>query len=347
MNTLETKLAAYKKAIDADIAAYIKHLKATTKAQFGKSSALALDAYCDILARGGKRFRGALVIEGYTMCGGTNTAMIMQAARAIEMLHAYLLVIDDIQDRSLLRRGKPTAHIKLTKLLKDHHLGETLATNAALLGCHAAMTILANLDAPAELRSNVLSIVNRTMLVTVHGQIADETIRQATEKDIRNIHEWKTANYTVLNPLHVGMVLAGADCQVTDAITPYALAVGQVFQITNDILGTFSQESGKDLTEDIREGKQTLLIVQALKKATLADKRFLQSCLGNPKLTQKDFKRCLGIIRHTGGLAYAQAKARGYVKTAQASLQQNSQHWSQQGTEFLQSLADYVLVRTS
>lgn len=343
-------LKKHKQAIDADIATYVAHLKASTKEQFGAASELAMDAFCDILTRGGKRLRGALVIEGYTMCGGTNTAMIMQAARAVEMIHAYLLIIDDIQDRSQLRRGGPTAHVRLGKALKDSHLGETMATNAALLGNHAAMMILANLDAPAELRSNVLSILNRTLVVTVHGQISDAlapTKPDFSEADVRNVQEWKTATYTILNPLHVGMVLAGADCHATDGVTPYAQALGQAFQISDDIIGTFgdSKQTGKNCDDDIREGKRTLLVVYALKHAKPADKASLLKCLGNAELATKDFARCQDIIRATGALDYARQQVTEYVEQAIASLDGTKQHWSPEGTTFLTSLAHYLLDR--
>lgn len=349
MSSFKSTLQANKQAIDADIASYVEYLKQSTAEQYSEGSQLALDAYCDILTRGGKRLRGALVIEGYKMTGGTNQAMIMQAARAIEMIHAALLVIDDIQDRSLSRRGGPTAHVKLNQTLKDKHLAETLATNSALLGIHAAMTILANLDAPAELRSNVLSILNRTLVITIHGQIADpiNQQKQTTEADVIKVQEWKTATYTILNPLHVGMVLAGAGCEVTDGVTPYAHAVGQAFQITDDIIGTFGahQDTGKNPIDDIREGKRTLLTVHALQNASPADNKFLLACLGNQDLTQQDFRWCQQIIKKTGSLKYAQKQAQQYVESAIQSLDVNVGYWSTEGDRFLRELASYLLQR--
>ncbi|MEO5627508.1 MAG: polyprenyl synthetase family protein [Candidatus Saccharimonadales bacterium] len=346
----KTVVKQHKKAIDADITDYVEYLKSSTKEQYGQGSQDAIDAYTDILNRGGKRLRGALVIEGYKMSGGTNQAMIMQAARAIEMIHASMLVIDDVQDNSLLRRGGPTAHVQLESIYKDRHLAETLATNAALLGDHGAMMILANLDASAELRSNVMSIVNRTMVVTIHGQIADplnQLNENLTEADVAKVQEWKTATYTILNPLHVGMVLAGAGCEVTDGITPFAKNAGQAFQITDDIIGTFGdkQDTGKNSIDDIREGKRTLLTVHALDRAIPADKEFLLKCLGNQQLTAKDFARCQEIIVSTGSLQYTQVKAKKYVETARKSLHDNSSLWSDSGTEFLDGLAQYLLLR--
>ncbi|MEI7682874.1 MAG: polyprenyl synthetase family protein [Candidatus Saccharibacteria bacterium] len=352
MASFEQTLKTDRQAINDDIAQYVNHLKTTTNKKYGSGSELALEAYCDVLGRGGKRLRGSLVIEAYKMCGGTNQAMILQAARAIEMVHAYLLVIDDIQDRSVLRRGGPAAHTKLAKTTKNEHLGETLATNGALLGNHAAMMILANLEVSPELRSNVLSILNRTLVVTAHGQIADainQTSKNVTEADVRLVQEWKTAAYSILNPLHVGMVLAGADCHATDDITPYAMALGQAFQITDDIIGTFGSvtETGKEPMDDIREGKRTLLIVYALKHASSAEKQFLLKCLGNNQLTNKDFERCQEIIKNTGALEYARRQAKKYVDQAKESLNSSQKHWSNAGHEFLDGLASYLIIRVN
>ncbi len=101
-------LKNYKQIIDEDIAAYAKQVQATTLRQYGANARLEVDAYLDILQRGGKRIRGALTILGYEMSGGADKTMILQAARAIEMIHAYILIIDDFQDRSVMRRANNT-----------------------------------------------------------------------------------------------------------------------------------------------------------------------------------------------------------------------------------------------
>src|SRR6476661_859347 len=148
------KLAEYKRAIDDDLQTYAAYLRKTSAEQFGQEVTEAdTDIFLDILERGGKRIRGALVMAGYEMCGGTDRKMIVQAARAIEMIHAYALIVDDIQDRSALRRGKPTAHELLAAYHGKHgfrgdahHAGISLALSAAMVGSHAAQTVLANLD---------------------------------------------------------------------------------------------------------------------------------------------------------------------------------------------------------
>ncbi|HTH72612.1 MAG TPA: polyprenyl synthetase family protein [Candidatus Pristimantibacillus sp.] len=346
------KLAEYKRAIDDDLQTYAAYLRKTSAEQFGQEVTEAdTDIFLDILERGGKRIRGALVMAGYEMCGGTDRKMVVQAARAIEMIHAYALIVDDIQDRSALRRGKPTAHELLAAYHGKHgfrgdahHAGISLALSAAMVGSHAAQTVLANLDTDPEARLKALSITNRTMVITAHGQTLDilnELVEQPSEEDIERVLEWKTALYTVINPLHVGMVLAGAGCEATDAITPYGHFAGKAFQITDDILGIFGEEKdlGKTPGDDIREGKGTLLVLYALEHAKPADKAFLQKCLGSPGLTLAEFERCKEIIKTSGALDYARNEAGKQLDGALAALGKARGLWSQEGTDFLKGLA--------
>ncbi len=417
-DVFNSKLKAYRESIDKDIAEYGKHIQAVTLQQYGVNARLETDVFLDILGRGGKRIRGALVMLGYEMSGGAfdfgagtshldagvvfsastggsstnstvsearrgktaasaksisriggsadkqvdavrSTRMILQAARAIEMLHAYILIIDDIQDRSLIRRGGPAAHIMLRDYHQKHqlagdseHFGVSIALNAALAGAHAAQMILANMDVPEQLRLSVLSIVNRTMVITAHGQTSDimnEVAANIGMVDVERVMAWKTAQYSFLNPLHVGMVLAGADCHATDAITDYATFAGKAFQITDDILGIYGSEqaTGKSPMDDIKEGKRTILTVYALENSQPADKNFLIQILGNPNLTPAEFERCQEILAECGSLKHAKSIAKKYVEQAVSSLDSETHRWTPEGTQFLRGLAQYILSRTA
>jgi geranylgeranyl diphosphate synthase, type I len=351
------KLAEYKNLIDEDIAEYSKSVRNSTLQNYGLHSRVAVDAYLEILGRGGKRIRGALVLLGYEMSGGKDQKMILKAARTIEMMHAYILIIDDINDRSVVRRGGPSAHISLADYYSKHdygsdahHFGESIAMDAALLGSHVAQNIMANLEADAELRLSALSILNRGMMITAHGQFHDifnQIVEGVTERNVEQVTEWKTAHYTFLNPLHIGMILAGADCDATDAITDYAMNVGRAFQLHDDILGTFGGEFeiGKSPLDDMREGKRTMLIVHSLKHSSEANKNFLLQMLGNQNITRAEFKRSKDILVQSGALEYTQNKARDYTKKAAAALNKESSRWTKDGVAFLNGLADYLLER--
>lgn len=354
----KSTLALYKKLIDEDIKQYCDQVDQRTLDVYGEKSALVSHAYSDLLQRDSKRVRGVLVLVGHEMCGGKNTAAALQAARAVEMMHAYMLIVDDIQDRAEVRRGLPSVH----KILENTHIeqnwsgeaahtGISLALNAALLGSHGAGVILANLEIDPELRVKVLSIMNHTMVVTAHGQshdIINEINSDVTADDIEKVMQWKTAHYSILNPIHMGMVIAGAGCEDTNAITEYALNLGKAFQITDDLLVLDNKGvSGKNGIDDIREGKQTLLTVFAAARAAKNDLSHLNKCLGNPNLTEADFTRCQEIIINCGAADYARAAASDYIKNALTALDKHKDRWNKDSVDFLNGLAEYILRRTA
>lgn len=255
------RLSDYKQAIDADIAQYAAHVRAVTRHEYGEYSAAVTEAYLRLLEGDGKRIRGALVMVGYEMLGGQDRTMILRAATALELVHAALLAIDDIQDEDDYRRGQPAVH----KQLRDYHeklqlkgdsgyVGISLGINAALGGLFAAQTLLAGLSVPDELRVKAVGIVSHTIITTLHGQTNDIVNAHKAKPDQAvqfKIMEWKSANYTFLNPLCVGMVLAGAGCEDTDAIRDYALHTGIAFQLVDDILDGDRPES--DVAEKRRQ----------------------------------------------------------------------------------------------
>ncbi len=347
------KMASYKQLIDADIVEYSKQLQDTTLQQYGEHARLEVDAFLAILERGGKRLRGALTMLAYEMCGGTDQKMIIQAARAIEMIQAYILIIDDIQDRSAMRRGGPAAHVMLADYHKKNglsgdsdHFGLAVALNSALGGMHRANSIISELNVREDLRLTAIDALNEAMTITAHGQtndiiyeMMDSEVDQAA---VERVFELKTANYTVLNPLRVGMILAGA--KPNAVIRNFAMAAGKAFQITNDILGTFGGKE-KASMDDIREGKRTLMVIYALENTQSADKAFLLKMLGNEQLTLTEFGRCKDIFLATSALDYTKAQAKKYAEQATQSLEKKPAGWSTEGLQFLRGFAHYILER--
>jgi len=358
-NTFKQRFAVYKQRVEADTAAYAMHIRTNKPAGNDPSLAKVDEVYLDILERGGKRLRGTLAIVGYEMCGGRDTAIIDRAATAIEMMHAYILIIDDIQDRAKLRRGKPSAHELLANYAEKElsasdapHAGIALALNAALTGAHAAELLLAGLNVDPELKIKVLGIVNHTMLLTAHGQTSDivnELRAEVTKQQVEQTMELKTAHYSMLNPLCVGMVLAGAGCEDTDAIREYALNTGMAFQIIDDIIGVFGEdaETGKTAMDDICEGKQTLLTVYALAHLPKSERAFLRRCIGNSKLERADFERCKQLIEQSGALEYAKTEAERYTTKALQALDAAPHSWAAAQVTFLRELATSLTQRTA
>lgn len=352
-------LAELKKTIDVEVALHAKVLAADAQKNYTPISHTVVDAYNQVLSRGGKRIRGALSMIGYHMCNGQNTAMITTAAVAIEMLHAYILVLDDIMDQSLTRRGGDAAHAAIQKyhaqqqLAGDSlHFGQSQAINAAVIGAHYAQRLITSLDVAADHKLQALALVNDALVVTGHGQINDiynEAAATTKEKDVDNVFEWKTAHYTFLNPLQFGMALAGANNATLQTVYDYSMHAGRAFQITDDILGTFAsqQEAGKNPTDDTREGKRTLLVIAAMQKADHADKNFLVQILGKQHISQAEFERVKEIYIQTGALAVARQQAKMHIQKAEASLKRYKNTLAPEGYEFLLQLVRGLADRSS
>ena len=351
-----TRLSLYKNDIDTELDQIAKRLLADTKEQFGSMPEEVVQAYLNVLTRGGKRIRGALAIASYEMFGGSDSAMIRQAAAALEMLNTYILIADDIQDRSETRRGGITAHMYLHDYHKKHHLkgdalhfGESMAINSFLIAQHYASNIITALNVPADIKIKALDSVNKCFIITAHGQTMDlyvEASGSTAKEDIQNILIWKTAYYTFINPLQLGALLAGANTNDIDQLNAYGLQAGKVFQITDDIIGTFgdANKTGKSQLDDIKEGKRTLLVAEALSAANTADAYFLEACLGNQQLTQSEFEKCQRIITDSGALSSVRKEAQQSADLASMALQSLPESESKQ---FLIQLAQYLLVRES
>ncbi len=358
VDVFKKKLAAYKKLIDADIEKYSAELVASTAEQFGPYSAESMKIFCDVMSRGGKRIRGALTMLAYEMFGGKDQDVAIKAARIMEIIQTYLLVVDDVYDRSGTRRGSPTAHVMLEQLhatkhwkADAHHFGESIAINAGIIGSHTAMIQLTKLEISSEFLLRAVRILNENLVVTGEGQANDifnEAIETVDQAQIENVLIWKTAYYTFANPLQFGAVLAGASDKELEQLLDYSIQAGRVFQITDDVLGTFGNEfeSGKSPMDDIKEGKRTLLTVYTLQHAPKEDAYFIERMLGNQDITAHEFKRCKDIMFACGSYEYATQQA---SQSADMAIESVKLYWTNQETYagFLTGLVEYLLGRKS
>jgi geranylgeranyl pyrophosphate synthase len=317
----------------------------------------AVESYLSILEAGGKRIRGSLTICGYEMHGGSNTELITLTAGVIEGLHAYMLVIDDIADTASTRRGIPTAHIAMESYLRNHQATASVRQTAtdmvisgALSGQHKAQAILANLDIAAERKLQVITIINERLIKTGLGQILDMASTIGIPMNttiIKSIALSKTAYYTFQMPLEVGAILAGAPESSIQVLKKYSLHAGFAFQLQDDIMGVFGDEikMGKSAKSDIVEGKQTLLVVYAMEKATSVQRKVLKKALGNPKLSDKDFEECQDIMVSTGALDKVGRLANEEVSLAHEILDNAPTSWPTKNVEYLRHLASFAADR--
>lgn len=291
-----------------------------------------ISAFCDVTLRGGKRLRGILAMQSYYAHGGRGEKIALGAARVFELIQTSLLVIDDIADRSDLRRGGPSAHVRLKAYATQNHMksdalhyGQVQAMNSAHAGIHkAAMELL---DLPADPRSIVIASrhFHENITTTLDGQMDDIYIEATNEKveesDVEAVLARKTPHYTILGPIELGANLAGVH-EIEPSLYDYALHVGCAFQIADDIISTFGTESetGKGNNDDIREGKLTLLVHRALSQGTTAQVETLRKILGNANATDAECDTARELLRATGGLRHAEAHLARHKKEALGAL---------------------------
>jgi geranylgeranyl diphosphate synthase type I len=268
-----------------------------------------LDQY---VLRGGKRLRPALVYYSFVACGGSSRESVMPASLAVELLHTYLLIHDDIMDRAPTRRGEPTAHL----VFRDDHLARGWSGNAdhhgesaaILLGdlahCYAEELFAAARSDEAD-QARLRACFAGMCQEVITGQYLEFTAGQReglTEEDLLQILRMKSGRYSVERPIQLGAQQAGAPDSLLENLSKFGLLLGEAFQLHDDLLGMFGETKtvGKPVGGDLVEGKYTLLVHRALSRAEGAEAEQLRSALGNESLSEAEIESAIEIISSTG-----------------------------------------------
>ncbi|MFE3114295.1 polyprenyl synthetase family protein [Kitasatospora indigofera] len=312
----------------------------------------------DFIGAGGKRLRPVLCVSGWYASGGQGeTAPVLQVAASLEMFHAFCLVHDDVMDGSLTRRGRPTVHRTLAHR-RTETLGapaaDRLGTGAAILIGDVAMAWSAELLHTAALTPGqlaaVLPLIDTMRTDVMYGQYLDLT---ATGRPTDNLERalttirYKTSKYTVEHPLRIGAALAGADEAQHQALSAYALPLGDSFQLRDDLLGVFGppSQTGKSCLDDLREGKHTALIALALQRADRAQKELLNTLLGRADLNEEAADLIRRVLVATGAQKAVEELIRTRRREALDVIE--SGLFSPATASRLRQLADDLTLRTS
>ncbi|HEX6203980.1 MAG TPA: polyprenyl synthetase family protein, partial [Thermoanaerobaculia bacterium] len=289
-------LAALGRRIDAALADWLGARRAALAAEVPEADEL-VAAVERLTNAGGKRLRPALVEAAWRTAGGEGEpAGATALGLATELLHTYLLIHDDIMDHAPLRRGEPTAH----ELFAGRHRDAALRGDAADCGVTAAILAgdLAHAWAHELLGHATARLADagrRAALAASFAAMAEEVVAgqylevllarrgRATEAELARVLRLKSGRYSVERPLELGALYAGADAALVAALGRCGRALGEAFQLQDDLLGTFGapDEVGKPVASDLAEGKITFLVHHAMAAAPPADAERLAGALGS------------------------------------------------------------------
>jgi geranylgeranyl pyrophosphate synthase len=268
---------------------------------------------------GGKMLRGTLVKLGYELITNTSAHSILKPACAYEIIHTALLTHDDIIDQSSMRRGQPALHL----LQKDKHYGISLALCLGDLGLLLATNMVSESDFPEKEKMKALNNFLQIITDTVLGEMLDVKASHSitrTEKQILQIHEKKTAQYTITGPLSLGAILAGASDTQLRYINEFGKPLGIAYQLHDDLLGIFADKKvvGKSVTSDIEENKSTLLIVYAQQHATEKQQEIIKKYYGKKNITADQHEQIKKVFENSGALSYSREKIASLSRQAKA-----------------------------
>ena len=264
----------------------------------------------------GKLVRGVLVDLGYYLLKD-NKEYSNDLALAYEVFQTAILVHDDIIDEDEKRRGTNTIHFENYNKYKNYNeleakqLGNSIAICMGDYGLYDSIKIITNSYKNDSNLSKVLTNFIDTALNTVKGEILDVVLPfesrnklvdlNTLDESIMNIYRLKTAYYTIIGPISVGLLLAGSDESKIKDITSFGEKVGIAFQIQDDILGIYGEDIGKVIGSDIKEFKQTILYSHISKTNYLKE---LEKYYGKD-ISKDNINKVRELFKISGSLDYS------------------------------------------
>ena len=258
-------------------------------------------------ATAGKLLRGSLLCYSYTLFSGQEPSpAIIKAAVALELVHAGLLIHDDIMDQDTTRRGLTAIHYQYQLLASKKNLGDAkhFAESLAICGGDSAVFFAYELLAQTGPQAAaVTSLFSKTLATVCMGQMQDMYLEASpdmpTKKEIYAVMEAKTASYSLALPLVMGAILAEQNVITQRILHNLGMAAGTIFQIRDDELGALGNATklGKPVGSDIVEGKKTLLYFYLFKSTKATERKRLKSIFGNQAASAQDIMYVQKLIK--------------------------------------------------
>jgi geranylgeranyl diphosphate synthase type I len=311
----------------------------------------------DYFLAGGKRIRPLLCIATYNAFVDKPNEMIISPSVGTEFLHNASLIHDDIIDKDDFRRGKPAFHFRFQNYHKNYNLKKMEAkhfgNSIGIIGGDSAfflgMEAYFDNDFDEKLNFDAVKYYQRAFIEISHGVLIETDMVNQTNltlSDYINMVSLKTGAL-IEKSILIGAIYGKADKNYLEDLSMYGINLGIIFQIIDDILGTFGDEkiTGKPTDGDIRENKLTALKISALNTLTDTKKNLLLELLENPEMNKDDVKEVKELFIEADAVNSCKELANIYFQKASSSLNKLKLTINQSEVEFFESLLNFVMER--
>ncbi len=311
----------------------------------------------DYFLAGGKRIRPLLCIATYNSFIDPPDGDIIVPCVGTEFLHNASLIHDDIIDKDDFRRGKPAFHYRFKKLHSKYDLKKMLAddfgTNIGIIGGDSAFFM----GLEAYLTNNFDHTLNFKAIQYYKQAFIEISDGVLIEIDMVNQKKLQIQDYINMVSLKTGAlieksILIGANYAKVEEkykkmFSTYGLNLGIIFQIIDDILGTFGDEkiTGKPTDGDIREGKKTCLLIEANNRLDDNKRRLLEQLIRKPEISDDDVQKVKELFQEAGVIDLCKELANSYYLGAKSALDDLKSVINKSEAEFFESLLNFVAER--
>ncbi|MDD5495983.1 MAG: polyprenyl synthetase family protein [Candidatus Omnitrophica bacterium] len=325
-------LKRIKTRIDNELKQYVRGIDRMYS--LDKISPLLSESIKNFLIRKGKRLRPALFVISYLAFAGREARNLYRCALSLELLHDFMLIHDDIIDKSDTRRGLPSMHRMLGERIVSYKKakfgGEELAIVVGDIIYAMAISAFMSIEENRERKEMALKKFAEAALYTGSGEFIEllcsvRHMEEIKKADIYKIYDLKTARYTFSTPLALGAMLAGAKKDDIDRLFLYGIYLGRAFQIKDDLLDMFAEEktTGKSPLTDLKEAKRTLLLWHAYRTSSPVKRAFIKKALVKNIVGKRELGKVRKIVFESGAIEYAAKEIHGFMKRADAVLRRS------------------------
>ncbi|MFH0860481.1 MAG: polyprenyl synthetase family protein [Candidatus Altiarchaeota archaeon] len=288
---------------------------------------------------GGKRIRPVLTMLACEAVGG-DVMKVLPAAASIELLHTFTLVHDDIVDRDLERRGKPTVHAKWGVDMAII-VGDTLYSKA-----YAALVDVRENGISDGKVLDALGVLNWANSEIHEGQILDMMFENMDRIGIDDYMEMirKKTGVMLNASLRIGSILGGGSREEINALSSFGDSIGTAFQMHDDLLDVIADQKklGKPIGSDIRKKKKSILVIYALNNLKAKEKKQLIGLMERSSKSEQAVREAIELITDSGAIEYAQNMVKSMTEDAKGRLKVLK---DSEAKSNLLDVADYIIER--